>query len=100
MSRVPREDAIVQLSIRKDGFSNVCDTDVVITEWPCPATEWPCPDPQNRPQNCMVEAFAYPNPDVVRGPYPEPLSEMLSPTTRELVLDFLNEEDQNEIARL
>ena len=45
-------------------------------------------------------AFPYPNPLVVRGPYPEPLSEMLSPTTRELVLDFLNVEDQKEIARL
>ena len=99
MSRVPREDDIVQQSIRNGGWLNTGHTDVVVTEWPTPVTEWPCPDPQNRGQDSMG-AFPYPNPKVVRGPYPEPLSEMLSPTTRELVLDFLNEEDQNEIGRL
>ena len=85
MSRVPREDAIVQLSIRNGGWQNTGHTDVVVTEWPCS-------NPANR--------GPYPNPLVVRGPYPGPLSEMLSPTTRELVLDFMNEEDQKEIARL
>jgi hypothetical protein len=87
MSRVPREDDTVQLSIRQSGWKNVGDTDVVITEWPCP-------DPKNHPN------VPYPNPDVVQGPYPEPLSEMIGSTTRELVLDFMNEEDQKEIARL
>ena len=99
MSRVPREDAIVQLSIRNGGWLNTGHTDVVVTEWPTPVTEWPCSNPANRGPDSMG-AFPYPNPLVVRGPYPEPLSEMLSPTTRELVLDFFNVEDQKEIERL
>ena len=88
MSRCPRDDDSVQLSIRANGFLNIAQSDVVITEWPCPESR------------DSMTPFPIPNPDVVRGPYPEPLSEMMSPTTRELVLDFLNEEDQNEIARL
>ena len=87
MSRVPREDDTVQRSIRQNGWKNVGDTDVVITEWPCP----------DRSRKAL---FPFPNPNFVQGPYPEPLSELLGSTTSGLVLDFLRQEDQAEIARL
>jgi len=88
MSRVPREDGVVQRSIRQHGWKDVGNTDLVITEWPA------------QYHNPAVPS-QYPNPNLVQGPYPkEPLSEVLDSTTSELVLDFLKPEDQEEIARL
>ena len=89
MSRVPREDGTVQRSIRQNGWKDLGNTDLVITEWPAP-------DPKNPP----IGQCPTPNPNIVQGPYPEPLSELLGSTTSELVLDFMRQEDQAEIARL
>ena len=89
MSRVPREDDTVQRSTRQHMWKDLGNTDLVITEWPAPYHKPAVQSP-------------YPNPTIVhQGPYPkEPLSVELDSTTSGLVLDFLRQEDQAEIARL